>query len=330
MAALDASAGEWSKGAVTAMEIGAMCYSAMIYADWLKFLRVTGADMSYDDFVDKYWSRQERGELKIPKGVDLGFLHPKNEQERQIKALIDAYDAQQVTKLEQELFQQTRRLNDAERALKVKETKKALNEQRIAGNKIEAAKRRLADLRRTEPEDRDSRIFPQVYAPVMVSENGRRTLKLMRYGCRPAGKPASYDKKYPGTYNARRDNLEGFWKGQFGHSHGIIIVDTFFENVEIDGKNQVLQFTPDDGEPMFVACLWSHWSGKGEPDLDSFAMITDEPPPEVSSAGHDRCIINIKPENIDAWLNPDPTNLEALYAILDDKAKPHYEHRLAA
>ena len=67
-----------------------MCYSAMIYADWLKFLRVTGADMSYDDFVDKYWSRQERGELKIPKGVDLGFLHPKNEQERQIKSLIDA------------------------------------------------------------------------------------------------------------------------------------------------------------------------------------------------------------------------------------------------
>ncbi|MCB1561313.1 MAG: hypothetical protein KDI75_09500, partial [Xanthomonadales bacterium] len=65
-------------------------------------------------------------------------------------------------------------------------------------------------------------------------------------------------------------------------------------------------------------------------DLDSFAMITDEPPPEVAAAGHDRCIINIKPDHIDAWLNPDPANLDAIYAILDDKAKPYYEHRLAA
>ena len=32
----------------------------------------------------------------------------------------------------------------------------------------------------------------------------------MRYQCRLAGKPAFYDVKFPGTYNARRDNLEGF------------------------------------------------------------------------------------------------------------------------
>ncbi len=49
----------------------------------------------------------------------------------------------------------------------------------------------------------------------------------------------------------------------------------------------------------------------------SFAAITDEPPPEIAAAGHDRCIIPIKPENVDAWLNPDPSNLEAMYAILD-------------
>jgi hypothetical protein len=52
---------------------------------------------------------------------------------------------------------------------------------------------------------------------VLVVENGQRVVKAMRYQCRIAGKPASYDVKYPdvkypGTYNARRDNLEGFWK----------------------------------------------------------------------------------------------------------------------
>lgn len=81
---------------------------------------------------------------------------------------------------------------------------------------------------------------------------------------------------------------------------------------------------------MLVACLWSHWTGDAGDDLYSFAAITDEPPEEVAAAGHDRCIIPIKPENIDAWLNPDPTNLAALYAILDDRERPYYEHRLAA
>jgi hypothetical protein len=61
-----------------------------------------------------------------------------------------------------------------------------------------------------------------------------------------------------------------------------------------------------------------------------FAAITDEPPAEVAAAGHDRCIIPTKPENVDAWLNPNPTDLKAQYAILDDRERPYYEHRLAA
>ncbi len=81
---------------------------------------------------------------------------------------------------------------------------------------------------------------------------------------------------------------------------------------------------------MLVAGLWSHWPGEGEPALYSFAAITDEPPAEVAAAGHDRCVIPIKPENMDAWLSPDPKNLGALYAILDDRERPYYEHRLAA
>jgi hypothetical protein len=47
-------------------------------------------------------------------------------------------------------------------------------------------------------------------------------------------------------------------------------------------------------------------------------------------SGHDRCIIPIKPENIDAWLNPDPKNLAAQQAILEDRERPYYEHRMAA
>jgi hypothetical protein len=50
----------------------------------------------------------------------------------------------------------------------------------------------------------------------------------------------------------------------------------------------------------------------------------------VAAAGHDRCIVPIKSEHIEAWLNPDKNNLAAQFAILDDRARPYYEHRLAA
>jgi hypothetical protein len=75
------------------------------------------------------------------------------------------------------------------------------------------------------------RIFPGHYAPVIVMENGRRLVKPMRYQCRPGGKPAFYDAKLSETYNARRENLEGFWKELFGYSQRIAVVNAFFENV---------------------------------------------------------------------------------------------------
>lgn len=60
------------------------------------------------------------------------------------------------------------------------------------------------------------------------------------------------------------------------------------------------------------------------------ARKCDEPPPEVAAAGHDRCITPIGAENLDAWLNPEPEKLDAPYAILDERERPYYEHRLAA
>jgi len=63
--------------------------------------------------------------------------------------------------------------------------------------------------------------------------------------------------------------------------------------------------------------------------LHSFALITDEPSAEVAAAGHDRCIIPIREQHIEAWLNPDRSNIEALQTILDDRERPTYRHRIA-
>ena len=319
-----------------------MCYSAQIWADYKRYVRDFGALLSIKEFFDLFWRRNGDPKVKIPKGMEMSFADAADEDGLKIKALIDAFASKQATKFEQEVFKQRKRLADAERVLASKPTKAAGESQRIAISKIDATMGRLSDLRRSEPLERDARIFPGVYAPVMVMENGQRVIKPMRYQCRPAGKPAFYDTKFPGTYNARRDNLEGFWKDLFGFSHGLMVVNAFYENVNThraegrelrnaeDVTNTILEFRPRPTQNMLVACLWSQWTGPGEPDLLSFAAITDEPPPEVSAAGHDRCIIPIKPEHIDAWLTPDRKNLAAQYAILDDRERPYYEHRLAA
>jgi putative SOS response-associated peptidase YedK len=301
-----------------------MCYSALVWSSYRRYQREFGAALSIHEFVRLYGDRAAGAKIKTPKAMDAAFLD-----DPAMGPLITGWEQAQASALEQEMFKQRKRLADAARSLAGKPTKKAAEDQRIAGDKVDAALRRLADLKRTELLPRDSRIFPGMYAPVMVSEAGQRVLRPMRYQCRPEGKPALYDRKFPGTYNARRDNLEGFWKGLFGVRHGLMVAETFYENVTgPDDKNQVLEFTPKTAEPMLIACLWSSWSGDGE-ELLSFAAITDDPEPEVAAAGHDRTIINIKPEHVDAWLNP-TSDLQALYRIFDDKRHPFYEHRLAA
>jgi len=337
-----------------------MCYSAQVYASWRMYMRNLGADISVEEFYRLFWQRNQdagaddassraRSRIQIPKALELEFACPVTDHEREIKALIDAHSAGQALALEQKLFDQRRRLADAEREISERQangrnvTKQLLNEQRVATNKVDQFKARLGDLSRTDVLPRDLRIFPDTYCPVLVVENDRLTVMPMRYHCLPVGVPAFYDTKYPGTYNARRDNLEGpMWRGLFGTCHGIMLATSFYEHVKRhryerrelrEGEREedvVLEFRPNGLNEMLVACLWSRRKVPGHPDLLSFAAITDEPPPEVAAAGHDRCIIPIRPENVEDWLRPDRGSLDAQYAILDDRERPHYGHLLAA
>lgn len=319
-----------------------MCYSAMVWADYRRYIKEFGAEIDAQAFI-RLAERRLHDRNTWPKAMVDAFSQASKPDELEVKTLLERYAAQEATKLQEGLFAQRKRLADAQRVLaSPKPTKKASEDQRIANNKIEQALSKLADLQRVEPKERDNRIFPGHFCPVMVWEGGRTVVKPMRYQCRPAGKPVFYDTKYPGTYNARRDNLEGFWKGQFGHTHGLMVVTSFFENVNrhraegrelADGEqpeNLVLRFDPAGAVPMLVACLWSRWVGADDAELLSFAAITDEPPPEVSAAGHDRCIVPIKSKHIGAWLRPEMSDLGKQYAILDDRERPYYEHKLAA
>ena len=293
-------------------------------------------------FEDIFRRRITDDSIKLAKALEANYAEPRTPSEARIKEYIQAYHARAAREHEEALFAQRKRLADAERKLKVKETKKALSDQRIATSKVAWHLEKLADLTRTEPKEDDARIFPFWYAPVAVMEQGQLVIRPMRYHCRPNGKPASIDRKFDGLYNARRDNLEGFWGPLFGRRHAVVMVTSFFENVarhdfekrELQpgekAQNLVLHFKPRIATPMLLACVWDCWQQPGEPNLYSFAAITDDPPPEIAAVGHERCVIPLKENNVRAWLTPEGRDRAELYRILDDRERPYYEHAVAA
>jgi putative SOS response-associated peptidase YedK len=310
-----------------------MCYSAMVTADWKAFLRATGMLMSLPEFHELMQHRLEApNRFRLPRGFDLEFSAPHSPEEHAIKALSDRYRHTQVSKLETEIFTQRKRLADAERKLAAQETKAAAESKRIATTKVQQLLGKLALLKDDKPHPDDYRIFPRSYAPIVLVREGKQVMVPARYLLRQPGAPAFMDDKLSGNYNARRDNLPKFWRNQFGTTHALMVVDSFYENVTgPDGQNQVLHFVPRPVGKMYIACLYAQWSDPGTGEkLLSFAAITDEPPAEVAAAGHDRMIVNLRPENIERWLTPVGRAVEELQQILSDRQAPYYEHSLAA
>jgi putative SOS response-associated peptidase YedK len=315
-----------------------MCYSALVIQDLKKTLRELNVFMDYEEAERIFLLRLDDPTLNISKGFEANFDNPTNDVERRIKAAIDEHRSRMATKLEKDLFTQKTRLVNAERSLKTKETKKAREDVRIATSKIETFTTKLSSLRSTDLTVDDRRLFPMTYGGVIIKRDGRNLLTPMRYHCRPAGQPAFYDRKFPGLFNARRDNLENFWRGQFGQHHAIALFEGFYEWVKLHTKEHrelapgeqeksiELFFKPRSPMTMFVACVWSNWTDPKLPAVRGFAAITDEPPREVAAAGHDRCVINIKRESVDAWLTPEGRGVAELQALLTDREVPVYEN----
>lgn len=316
-----------------------MCYSAMIQADYQVYVRRYGATMSLEEFALNVWNEPNRKAKKKRTRAMEDWLRTMDDPEAQrIWQEIQAQRAARIPELQQEIFKQTKRKADAERALQVRVTKKETDNLRISSEKIPDLKKELAGLERVELRPSDARIYPNYYAPVIVLEDGKRVIKPMRYRCRLPGWTEADERQKSGTYNARRDSIPRVWNRLFRVRHGVMLVTAFYENVERhkmehrelapgeESQNVRLEFRPQAAHDMVIACFWNE-SEDGDGHLLSFAAITDDPAPEVAAAGHDRTVIEIKPERIDEWLTPGLP--AAVYQeILDDRPEAYYEHTI--
>jgi putative SOS response-associated peptidase YedK len=319
-----------------------MCYSARVRQNLKHLSRLYEAEVDWAAFEELYKRRAEGEDIKASRDLQRNFQHPETEVEHRTAEYIAQYLKAKRSEWENQAFAQRRRVAEAEESLAKRETKKAREDIRIGSKKAQEFLDRLADLRRTEPNNEDARIFPLSYAPVLIAEERRTVIRPMRYTCRLAGKPADVEKRFPGIYNARRDSLDDYWRAVYGRKHAVMVISGFYENVpehlyqhrelspDEKEKNLVLEFDPKPERDMLVACLWDHWTQPGAPSLDSFAAITDDPTQEVAATGHQRTIITIQNRYLSEWLSPGSLSKERLEHILTDKELPYYIHRIAA
>jgi len=177
----------------------------------------------------------------------------------------------------------------------------------------------------------ENRIFPNVFAPVLVRPINERVILPMRYRIRPVGSKEEIPSKY-NLYNARMDSLltRSTWSKILQNNRGIVPFRRFFEWVKTDGpKKKLGVFSPIGMDYMWAACLTNEWVSPDEKfSLKTFAIITDEPPDEVLRAGHDRCPLFLKRDLIEDWISPKTKNNGKILEMLKEKEKVKYSFSL--
>lgn len=152
------------------------------------------------------------------------------------------------------------------------------------------------------------------------SESTRR-IRSMRWGLVPPWAKAGADgapdtKKGPLLINARAETLttSPAFRGSAKSKRCLVPMDGWYEwkpNPAADRKKA--SKTPfymfaGDGEPLFMAGLWSTWrpkdAPKDSPPLLSCTIITTDAAAQLSDI-HDRMPLTISAPDFDRWLDPD-------------------------
>ncbi len=152
-------------------------------------------------------------------------------------------------------------------------------------------------------------------------DESTRRIRSMRWGLIPPWAKTGEDggpdtKKGPLLINARSETLttSPAFRGSAKSKRCLVPMDGWYEwkpNPAADGKKA--SKTPfymyaGDGEPLFMAGLWSTWRPKGgdegAPPLLSCTIITTDSAAQLADI-HDRMPLTISASDWDRWLDPD-------------------------
>ena len=177
----------------------------------------------------------------------------------------------------------------------------------------------------------DNIIYPNTFAPVIVYVNGQKLIRPMRYRIRPSGSREEVPTKY-NLFNARTDSLfkKKTWKRLVGVKHCLFPFKAFYEWVPggEKGKKRLVTFYPTKQDLMWAPGLFDTWTSQdGSVSLESFALITVDPPSEILEQGHDRSPLFLSADFVDEWLKlPGERGTRNVFDILSKRQEVTYGH----
>lgn len=159
---------------------------------------------------------------------------------------------------------------------------------------------------------------PTSKLPVVVSDNGRRTLTAMRWGLIPswARSEAKSLKIGHSAFNARAesvDNRPAFRSAWRAGRRCLVIADGYYEWRDVD--KQPFAVALGNRGPMTFAGLWDQWRAPDGTTLKSFAIITTMAN-KLLEPLHGRMPVLLAPDRWPEWLGEIGVNEAALKTLL--------------
>lgn len=91
----------------------------------------------------------------------------------------------------------------------------------------------------------------------------------------------------------------------------------------------IIEFRPLDGADLLIPVIYSMQQLEGGRIDAGFAVVTYEPPPEISDAGHDRCPVVLEAADMEVWMNPQGKTAAAMSQLLKSRRRVVFGHALA-
>jgi putative SOS response-associated peptidase YedK len=171
-----------------------------------------------------------------------------------------------------------------------------------------------------EQPDFPPRQFVTPGSPIAIVrlEQGKRHFALVRWGFVPSwvkeiqpGKP---------LINARGETAaeKPSFRNAFKRRRCLIPADGFYEwQGDVPGKKQPWYIRRADDGLFAFAGLWEHWMAPDGSELETAAIVTTDPNPQVACI-HNRSPLVISREDFDTWLSGEPAAAQALIQPVPD------------
>lgn len=157
---------------------------------------------------------------------------------------------------------------------------------------------------------------PTLSAPVIVSEDGKRVAKLMKWGLVAQGAKDTNSVFRYKTYNIASEKIfsRHSWELAVRERRCLVPADGFYELNE-SGKKRAFYVHAKDNKPLTFAGVYSSWEDPAGVTHGTFSVITIESNHDLPAPGT-RMPIIITPEDHDRWLDSSVSDLSSLYDML--------------